>query len=228
MVYFAERGKDAIALELLSLCPTGSPAEEMEAVVSRSQLIAMAKGKLNAIQFLADTVSPKKGNLLARSLYQRGMFDAILAEFIQPEAHPTGLQERVWLYRLTAWLATGKESRSMGTLLEEHYRNPYEPAGEPDQPLQVTEKIYHTVGRYLMGHLSAETLLSTSPEIEQIQHVSRNNCYFNATGEDVTFLGKTLAEWQAAGTQNRGRLWDRPFGQEVSAAPFSAGTSALL
>ena len=249
VVYFAERGKDAIALELLSLCPTGSPAEEMEAVVSRSQLIAMAKGKLNAIQFLADTVSPKKGNLLARSLYQRGMFDAILAEFIQPEAHPTGLQERVWLYRLTAWLATGKESRSMGTLLEEHYRNPYEPAGEPDQPLQVTETIYHTVGRYLMGHLSAETLLSTSPEIDHraifAYFVGLSHRFAGENGKatkwyqiclqtgagglmEYRWASRELAEWQAAGTQNRGRLWDRPFGQEVSAAPFSAGTSALL
>lgn len=32
-----------------------------------------------------------------------------------------------------------------------------------------------------------------------MNHISRNNCYWNAAGQPVDFLGKPLAEWQAAG-----------------------------
>ena len=34
---------------------------------------------------------------------------------------------------------------------------------------------------------------------EKVKHVSRNNCYFNAAGGKVDFVGKSLAEWQSAG-----------------------------
>jgi hypothetical protein len=45
---------------------------------------------------------------------------------------------------------------------------------------------------------------------------------------EYQWAGRELAEWQAAGTRNRRRLWNRPFGREISAASFPAGTSALF
>jgi hypothetical protein len=33
----------------------------------------------------------------------------------------------------------------------------------------------------------------------EIKHESRNNCYWNAAGQAVDFLGKTLAQWQETG-----------------------------
>lgn len=34
---------------------------------------------------------------------------------------------------------------------------------------------------------------------DRVNHVSRNNCYFNAAGGKLDFLGHSLADWQAAG-----------------------------
>lgn len=34
---------------------------------------------------------------------------------------------------------------------------------------------------------------------DKVKHVSRNNCYFQAAGEKVDFIGKPLDQWQAAG-----------------------------
>lgn len=34
---------------------------------------------------------------------------------------------------------------------------------------------------------------------DQVRHISRNNCYWNASGQPVDFLGKSLAQWQQAG-----------------------------
>lgn len=43
---------------------------------------------------------------------------------------------------------------------------------------------------------------------EKVQHVSRNNCYFNAAGGEVDFVGKSLAEWQAAGHEQGSSIAD--------------------
>ena len=243
-VYYARMKKDAIAQDVLGLCPVDTAVNEMEKTVSRFQIISAGQSRLQALQFLADTVPPQKGNLLGRLLFERGMFDAILAEFIRPEAHPVGLQEHVWLYRLTAWLATGKESRSMGTFLEEHYRTPYEPAGEPDHPLQRTEAVYHSAGRYLMGKISAESLLASSLQADHraifayfIGFSHRLNgdpveatkwyqiCRHTRESRllEYRWASRELARWKSEGTKNRQRLWHHPFGQSVPVGFSGAG-----
>ncbi len=230
-VHYAKANKTAIAMDLLSRAPAPDAVSKMEKVASRYEILDISQGRLKAVQYLADSIPPEKGNLLARILYERGLFEPILAEFVLPEFHPVGLRERVWIYRLTAWLATKKTSRSIGTVMDRHYRDPYEP--EPDHPLQRTEALYHAVGRYLMGKISARELLAASGQVDdrcifayfiglsnrfdenyaeatKWYHICRQS---DASGLlEYRWATRELADWQSAGMRNRSRLWHRPFG----------------
>ncbi|MBC8871235.1 MAG: right-handed parallel beta-helix repeat-containing protein [Planctomycetes bacterium] len=46
---------------------------------------------------------------------------------------------------------------------------------------------------------------------DQIKHVSRNNCFWNAAGQEVDFVGKSLDEWQAAGHEQGSIIADPKF-----------------
>ena len=46
---------------------------------------------------------------------------------------------------------------------------------------------------------------------DQIKHQSGRNCYWHAGGEDVTFVGRSLAEWQAAGHEQGSIVADPQF-----------------
>jgi hypothetical protein len=46
---------------------------------------------------------------------------------------------------------------------------------------------------------------------DQVRHDSRRNCYWNAAGEPVTFLGKSLDQWQAAGHEQGSLIADPKF-----------------
>jgi len=46
---------------------------------------------------------------------------------------------------------------------------------------------------------------------DKVRHTMRNNCYWNASGEAVTFAGKSLAEWQATGHDQGSILADPKF-----------------
>jgi len=46
---------------------------------------------------------------------------------------------------------------------------------------------------------------------DKIRHVSRNNCFWNAAGQKVDFVGKSLDEWQAAGHEQGSIIADPSF-----------------
>lgn len=46
---------------------------------------------------------------------------------------------------------------------------------------------------------------------DKIKHVSRNNCFWNAAGEKVDFVGKSLDQWQAAGHEQGSIIADPKF-----------------
>jgi len=69
-------------------------------------------------------------------------------------------------------------------------------------------KLYQLQATRVEDHLSFtlennivyfDTGVVLSGRWDQIRHVSRNNCYWNAAGGEVEFLGRPLGEWQAAG-----------------------------
>jgi hypothetical protein len=46
---------------------------------------------------------------------------------------------------------------------------------------------------------------------DRVRHISRKNCYFNAAGEKVDFVGRSLKEWQRAGHENGSIIADPRF-----------------
>ena len=46
---------------------------------------------------------------------------------------------------------------------------------------------------------------------DKVKHLSRNNCYWNAEGGKVDFVGKTLSQWQAAGHEQGSIIADPRF-----------------
>lgn len=232
-LYYASIDKTVIASELLDRAPAAGAPQEMERTVSRYVLNGLAQGENRAMQFLADSVPLEKGSLLAQVLFERGLFGPILGEFIIPEVHPVGMREHVWLYRLIAWLAIGKESRSMGFSLEKHYKGSYEPKEEPDNPLQQIEAVYHAVGRYLMADITEEELLKFSSNIDhrcifayfiglsnRLKEDFQNStqwyqiCRRTLAEDRLEYLWATreLAQWKKTGIHHRERLWREPFG----------------
>lgn len=233
-VYYAGIGKTAIASDLLARAPAADALQEMEKTVSRYVLIGLDQGKNRAMQFLADSVPPEKGRLLCRVLYQRGLFIPILGEFVLPEFHPAGTREHARLYQVIAWLALGKESRAMGTLLERHYNEPYEPEEKSDDPLGQIEAVYHSAGRYLLGKITEEELLQVSsntdhrctfayfiglssrlkkdyPNCTRWYQVCRGTLAQNQL--EYRWATWELARWQKNGSSHRDRLWREPFGE---------------
>ncbi len=59
--------------------------------------------------------------------------------------------------------------------------------------------VYYDQGELLHGRWS------------KVKHDSSNNCYFDASGKPVTFEGKTLQEWQAAGHETGSIIADPKF-----------------
>ena len=70
-------------------------------------------------------------------------------------------------------------------------------------------KLYQLQATRVEDHLSFNTLENNivyydtgvllSGPWDRVKHISRNNCYWNAAGEPVTFLKQSLAQWQAKG-----------------------------
>lgn len=54
---------------------------------------------------------------------------------------------------------------------------------------------------------------------DKVQHVSRNNCYWDASGRPVEFLGRTLEQWQAEGHEE-GSIVADPVFKDPSNADF--------
>ena len=81
-------------------------------------------------------------------------------------------------------------------------------------------KLYQIQATRVEDHLSFtlennivywDTGVTLSGRWDKIKHVSRNNCYFNAAGGKVDFLGKSLDQWQAAGHEQGSIIADPKF-----------------
>jgi len=81
-------------------------------------------------------------------------------------------------------------------------------------------KLYQVQATRVEGHLSFtfeknivyfDTGTLLSGPWDRVKHVSRNNCYFHASGGKVDFLGKSLGQWQAAGHEQGSILTDPRF-----------------
>jgi hypothetical protein len=81
-------------------------------------------------------------------------------------------------------------------------------------------KLYQIQATRVEDHLSFtlennivyyDTGVVLSGRWDQVKHVSRNNCYWNAAGEKVEFLGRSLDDWQAAGHEEGSIVADPKF-----------------
>ena len=81
-------------------------------------------------------------------------------------------------------------------------------------------KLYQLQATRVEDHLSFtlennlvywDTGVLLSGRWDQVRHVSRNNCYWNAAGQKVDFLGRSLQEWQAAGHEQGSLIADPGF-----------------
>jgi hypothetical protein len=81
-------------------------------------------------------------------------------------------------------------------------------------------KLYQLQATRVEDHLSFtlenniiywDTGVLLSGRWDQVQHVSRNNCFWNAADQQVRFLDKTLEQWQAAGHERGSIVADPQF-----------------
>jgi hypothetical protein len=81
-------------------------------------------------------------------------------------------------------------------------------------------KLYQLQATRVEDHLSFtlenniiywETGVLLSGRWDQVKHISRNNCFWNAADQKVRFLDKTLEQWQAAGHEQGSIIADPQF-----------------
>jgi len=81
-------------------------------------------------------------------------------------------------------------------------------------------KLYQVQATRVEDHLSFtfennivywDTGVLLSGRWDQIKHVSRNNCFWNAADQKVDFVGKSLEDWQAAGHEQGSIIADPKF-----------------
>jgi hypothetical protein len=81
-------------------------------------------------------------------------------------------------------------------------------------------KLYQLQATRVEDHLSFtlenniiywDTGVLLSGRWDQVKHISRNNCFWNAAGQPVRFLNNTLEQWQAAGHEQGSIIADPQF-----------------
>ncbi|MEX0824600.1 MAG: right-handed parallel beta-helix repeat-containing protein, partial [Pirellulaceae bacterium] len=90
------------------------------------------------------------------------------------------------------------------------------------QATRVEDHLSFTLERNIVFYDSGELL---SGRWDEVQHVSRNNCYWDERGQPVEFLGHSLDEWQAMGHEQESIIADPEFADpaegDFSLAPDS-------
>ena len=145
--YFAGYGRHDIALEILNRIPPGKTMARLELAVGVYETIRRWQGEEAARLSLSKAVSPQQYDLLAMILFKRG-HNALLMELIQkPDSFKKPYREFLWLLKLMAWMAENKQPAGLRGNFISHYK-----ASSRDY--------YHAIGRYMLGELSQNKLLS--------------------------------------------------------------------
>jgi len=156
---FAEMGRPDIAYWVIQKAYPWHPSESMQKNVDLYQVIGKWQSEVKALRFLEKAVPPHQGGELARTLYERGMYNMILSEYVIPENHPPAEQEYVWLQKLVAWLFIRRDFPEMEELLDKHYEEDLRPDDLGAEPDGLSGEDFHTIGRFLLGIISREELL---------------------------------------------------------------------
>lgn len=122
--------------------------ERLQKSVCMYEVLKDWKGQEEAIKYLRKATPEHMKMQLTILLSRSGLFDLVLTELSDPQMYPPGLREYLWLHRLIAWLTLGKKPSSLEREIIAHYRGS-------------SSNYYYDIGRYLLGMVSREELLTS-------------------------------------------------------------------
>lgn len=145
----------------------GNTMERLETNVSIYQVLKDWKGEKEALEYLHKAVPGEMRGPLTMVLYKQGLFGPILMELENPDAFPPLYREYVWLQRLIAWLALGKENNELANQIRDHYNQNWLQRQVASLSDKETSNYYYDIGRYLLGMISRDELLAMLKTLKQ-------------------------------------------------------------
>lgn len=213
-LYFADRDRNDIAIEILRKSPVKKTMERLELAVTIYEVFRQWKGEEPARNYLTKAVTPQQHGLLAMILFKRGYFTFLIDLIENPNSFQPQYREFIWLLKTMAWIAENEEPAGLRHQIYAHYKS-----GSRDY--------YHEIGRYMLGHISqAEllTLLKTSKQRCEFSYyigfAARAKGNFSEAANwyqicretllsnngEFHWASKELYWWAHMGTHNRHRL----------------------
>jgi tetratricopeptide (TPR) repeat protein len=157
--YFRGKERPAVAYKILQKSPTQLTMQRLEKCVHSYKVLRDWQGEEEALAYLHKAVPPKLREPLTIVLYSQGIFDVILTELNNPKAYSKAHREFYWLQRLIAWLALEKNPSELETEIMSHYKESWQ--NKLGRKLKRgPHEYYYDIGRYLLGMLSRDELLS--------------------------------------------------------------------
>jgi len=132
--------------------------ERLQKSVSMYKVLKDWKGQEEATKYLHKATPEHLKALLTMLLLKSGLFDLALIELRDPQTYPPRHGEYLWLQRLIAWQALGKKPSGLEREMIAHYKGS-------------SSDYYHDIGRYLLGMVSRDELLSS-------MKISKQRCEF--------------------------------------------------
>ena len=198
----------------------------LEKCVYTYKLLRRWQGEEEALSYLHKAVPTQLVEPLTIVLYKNGLFKPILVELDDPDSHSTAHAEFLWLQKLIAWLALEKNPQKLEKEIVDHYRKSW--------TKNILGKLkrgpfdyYNDIGRYLLGMISRDELLSMVRTAKQrcefayyiglSERLKANfpeaaNWYFLCletmlqNNGEYHWAGSELFWWAHMGTRNRHRL----------------------
>jgi Tfp pilus assembly protein PilF len=157
--YFRGKERPAVAYEILQKSPAKLTMERLEKCVYIYKVLRDWQGEEEALAYLHKAVPLKLREPLTMVLYSQGIFDVILTELNNPKAYSKAHREFYWLQRLIAWLALEKNPSELETEIMSHYKESWQ--NKLGSKLKKGPyDYYNDIGRYLLGMVSRDELLS--------------------------------------------------------------------
>ncbi len=120
--------------------------EKLENVVTQYRILKKWKGEKEAVKFLKPYAWPNYQGAICMVLFKKGIFEHIGPDLTVLDSVPDKFREFFWVIKMASQLANKKSSDEIDKRFYEHYASQ-------------SNFRYHSIGRFLMGLISEDTLL---------------------------------------------------------------------
>ena len=204
-----------VAFQIVAKKPANTMMPFLEKQVALYKLLKHYKNESEAMRYLKTNVTPNQYGPLTMVFFKEGLFQEIITILDNINALcPRPYTEFCWLQKLLAWAALEKNPPELESGFESHYS-------------RSSADYYHAVGKFLMGKITEQQLLSLVKNDKQLCEFSyyigfsqrlkehyalASNWYFICRSTLLSNNGEfhwALTEmfwWAHMGTKNRHRL----------------------